>query len=526
VHQSTLGFPSFTNGNYGGVVNLTTSNSTTNGYVNSTQYQIGFHFKKGFNYAISAYGYSTNTVDLTADIGFAFSVSAKTANTSTTCTGAQLLSVNDEASFSQKAFSVSPPSWIPNIVNGIADKDYYYLIVAALPHGAMGGTQTASLQAIQIVETATLSVSPATITTNCSNNTPQTFIVNNPNGISGIQSYTWALGQTGVSSGWLYNGSAAPTTITTSSNSILLTPACRSRQSNISVSATLNGSSYAATNLVQVQNVPGILTISGTSVICSGSANYSVSNNSCGLPLAWSVSPTGIATLSCNNCNTTTLTRVSNGTVTLSASIGSNNNNCSSGSKSVSVGGASQPTSITVNSSDICDEYRFTTNQNLNATSFTWQFHKNPFSNNEEVFPNLPYTTRLNIDQGNGSYNIGVTAVNACGSSSIYYITTNITCGLSSQAIKISPDPTTGIVTVLSTIPALTQNTEISKVIRGSKIYHIKVIGQMGNLLKQFSYPSGITKTNIDLSSLKDGIYILQVYDNVSWTSKQFVISK
>jgi hypothetical protein len=56
VHQTTLGFPNYVFGSqYGGVINLANQNSGTG--VKSTQYQINFHFKKGFNYSLSAYGY-------------------------------------------------------------------------------------------------------------------------------------------------------------------------------------------------------------------------------------------------------------------------------------------------------------------------------------------------------------------------------------------------------------------------------------------------------------------------------------
>lgn len=56
------------------------------------------------------------------------------------------------------------------------------------------------------------------------------------------------------------------------------------------------------------------------------------------------------------------------------------------------------------------------------------------------------------------------------------------------------------------------------------KIYTIKVLSKQGNLLKTFSYPLGITTVNIDISSLSNGTYTLQTYDNSNWSSQQMVI--
>lgn len=56
------------------------------------------------------------------------------------------------------------------------------------------------------------------------------------------------------------------------------------------------------------------------------------------------------------------------------------------------------------------------------------------------------------------------------------------------------------------------------------KIYIIKVLSKQGNLEKTFSYPSGVSTVNIDISSLSNGTYTLQTYDNSNWSSQQLVI--
>jgi len=275
--------------------------------------------------------------------------------------------------------------------------------------------------------------------------------------------------------------------------------------------------------------------INGDNNFCTTSNPYTIANLPANTTVVWSATPAGIVQINTPNANSTALTKTGTGQVTLTATI---NNGCSPNqnftvAKTI-VMGTPMPTYINV-LPDVCPQYGFNTNSIGNAT-YTWQFHKNPYSNNEEIFPNKGSNVKLNIDQGSGSYNVGVTAVNACGSSSMFYITTNINCGGSPHIITVSPNPSTGDVTVstpadasqqLMADAALNSTSSKSKTVSTpSKIYQIKVLGQTGNVLKQFSYPSGTTSTNINLSSFANGVYILQIYDNVSWTSQQVVILK
>lgn len=62
------------------------------------------------------------------------------------------------------------------------------------------------------------------------------------------------------------------------------------------------------------------LALTGNALICT-TGTYSV-NSTAGTPVTWSVSPSGIASLSSNG-NTATLTRITNGNVTLTALVGS-----------------------------------------------------------------------------------------------------------------------------------------------------------------------------------------------------------
>ena len=52
----------------------------------------------------------------------------------------------------------------------------------------------------------------------------------------------------------------------------------------------------------------------------------------------------------------------------------------------------------------------------------------------------------------------------------------------------------------------------------------MNVLSKQGDLLKTFSYPSGVNRTTIDLGNLLNGTYTLQTYDNSTWSSQQIVI--
>ena len=115
-----------------------------------------------------------------------------------------------------------------------------------------------------------------------------------------------------------------------------------------------------------------------------------------------------------------------------------------------------------------------------------------------QSFSNSGSNKKLNINTGTGTYNIGVTADNACGSSPIFFITVSITCGSGHLAV-MSPNPSTGNVTISTSITTQNKLNAASGLSAQTKIYQIKVLDQLGTLIKQYSYESGTTTVNINL---------------------------
>jgi len=258
------------------------------------------------------------------------------------------------------------------------------------------------------------------------------------------------------------------------------------------------------------------LTISGDASFCTTSKPYTIPNLPIGATVTWQVTPAGIATPGTPNLTQTTLTKSSDGIITLTATI---SNICGSPivitKQLIYVGIPAAPTSISALTT-IQDIDMLVDGGNIpsNVSSYNW------YKNNVMVPNQHTYECDILVNCG-VNYLIAVQAVNTCGTSPQFSKLEKAPCG---GGYVISPNPASGMVTV-STAAAnqLQSKTESTT---QKQIYQIKVLGQDGNVLKVFTYSSGVNSTQINLSNLLNGTYILQIYDNVSWSSQQIVILK
>ena len=144
---------------------------------------------------------------------------------------------------------------------------------------------------------------------------------------------------------------------------------------------------------------------------------------------------------------------------------------------------------------------------------------------------------------GDGDYYIfNVSYTNICGTSDrtwsqSYFCDPNADDVIVSSGLKVYPNPSNGVVTislqtvtpaggmaraVTKTTPAPATSTTVVK----SKIYQVRVMDVTGIVRKTFRYPQGIGEVSVDLGGLTSGVYILQIYDNKTWTSRQVVLTK
>ncbi len=166
------------------------------------------------------------------------------------------------------------------------------------------------------------------------------------------------------------------------------------------------------------------------------------------------------------------------------------------------------------------------------------------YVNNVLVFTaSVPSVTINGGNNCNVLNTLKVVVSNTCGTN---FATQQYTRPCMGSHFVVAPNPATGMVMVsavgqgsqtaaqdgLNTVassgrgtPAV-QTGAAPKTLPEKAIFEIRVSDQLGKTLKTFSYPSGVSSANLNLSGLANGVYVLQIYNNSTWTSQQVIIMK
>jgi len=158
-------------------------------------------------------------------------------------------------------------------------------------------------------------ISPTNVTIACGS-TGETFIVTNENNSPGVLSYEWSIG-----SGWEYNGNAV-SNFTTSTNTVILVPTSFP-PSNVQVTPKLDGNPVLPqlTATVSLAAYNPSYTIIGDDSLCD-TATYAINGLPSGTTItSWESSDTAIATVSAINNYEAVVTKVSDGSVTITATV-------------------------------------------------------------------------------------------------------------------------------------------------------------------------------------------------------------
>ncbi len=364
-HLTTLSRPKFADNSV--VLECKPNSSST---LLSTIYSIKYNFKAGYNYKISVYYKGTLTTPdaLYPSVGLLIGTTNGGTDAGTNCIAPSQFSLSNANNFIQSTAN-GTYAWANNIINSTLTQNADFLIVGGFPTFSTTQTGKIYVRKIQIVETAVnppFTLTPNSISTTCGTGFTQTFTVNNVNNLS-VSSYVWNIGN---NSGWLYNGSPANTTITTSTNTLTLTSNGCSTLSNIYVTANVGSSTYM-TNYSAVSTSLPTFSISGASSFCSGPEVYSISSLPCSATVTWLPSPSNLVTMSTSN-NQASLTRAYDGTISLSAII---NNACGTNDiqvapiTNIQVGG--NPITVTA-SQNSCDQVTFTATGGASNTTYNW----------------------------------------------------------------------------------------------------------------------------------------------------------
>jgi hypothetical protein len=545
THRSTVAQPT-----YDGTNSAVSLGSNTNGgNPIGTEYRVEYDFHQGSSYqiVINAYGiYNVGQPNLRINI-------ANSTGTSSQCNGPQTIDPTLTGNLIMNNI----------IANGIF-RDYTYNyspMAAALPYltvsnvpNPSSGSQTILIRKITIVETppaTSFSLSPSSASKICGSVLSQTFTANAtyiPPGAT--VSYLWNLGSSG--NGWLYNGSAAPQTITTSGNTLSLTAdACGTTPSNVSATATVNGTNYSA-GTVTVSSPA--LSISGSPYICTnGSATFSIANLDCSPTVTWSVSPSGIVNIASPNSPQTSISYISNGDATITASFSSP---CGNGTLTYAVTSGSPAPIGTSNYisnygsgsvSSISSQYVILgTNHGQpgdNDVAYNYNINDSRFTSINWIPVSAPSGTNYQVANGGVTLYTYVTYAGTNGSKAI---TMNLQasgpCGTYSQNITstaarisgwggysmiVAPNPAKGS-TKVSLAPDATKaksnSVQQNSTTKAPLIRMILLINQVGKTVRTFEYKAGVSTADISLANIPPGLYKLSISDGLNWTSQQIIV--
>lgn len=277
----------------------------------------GFTFKKDYKYTVKITAKNNSTYNEPAGLKCNFNPSGVDAN----CNGVNTINANNGT------FSSSSSKWFKvvngtNFVEHTFESDYLSSAQSSLGIGTyslfnIGQTsqskQTIYIKKIQIFEIPpppSFTLFPTTLALSCSDASSRTFTVTPANIPSGaVVTYQWS------HNGWSQI-SATSTSKTLQPNSGTTLP------SSVTVTPILNGVVQPTkTATVTRSALTSSATISGSRTVCS-SATYTMSGLLAGQTVSsWTVSNPSIAALSATSGATTTVTKIGNGQVTLTATI-------------------------------------------------------------------------------------------------------------------------------------------------------------------------------------------------------------
>jgi len=380
----------------------------------------------------------------------------------------------------------------------------------------------------------------------CGNNSPVTFTLQNADQASCITGYTWNIGSS--PNGWLYQGSPAPATISTTTNTLTLTPAAGTTPpGNVSVTPLINGVAYPSsfTETVNFSSAIPTYTLSGAGNICTSEV-YSLDNALVtGSSVTWSVTPaTSAVTVTPLSATTVQLTRVGSqtGTVTLTASISNPCTNTPSvvtktgiiiGTPPSQIVGPYDSTNTTLVSTMYANStyyfYAYEGTTNPPPSTYAWVLTPPAGSDNFPMnFSGSPIKVKFPGDVG--QYTLKVTKTNSCGTA----ITTRrlIVSSRTAFLVKASPNPAANTITITAEDASsglegsqAASKTSMTQAHGSLTIDQVKLYNVSGVLVRTIVNKSGVNVV-LDVSDQKPGIYFVEVFSGKLRSRQKIVVQR
>jgi Subtilase family/Secretion system C-terminal sorting domain len=287
-----------------------------------------------------------------------------------------------------------------------------------------------------------------------------------------------------------------------------------------------------------ILGIPAPSIIAGDDFVCTTSDNYTINNLLAGATVNWQANPSGVVNVNSPNSLQTTLTRLTGGSITLTATV---SNACGGqqfiinkpvwvGPPSISGGtytsnGQNLPLLIynggNNDYNNVCNQQMTFTNMNIQgATTVTWSRisnipnHPAPWSQNgNDLSFYLTSVGQKTIFR--------LTASNTCGTVSMDFGFKSIDCsggGGGCKRFEVSPNPAKDLIFArkIPQVPPPCRNTNSGsgkeKAFSEAAISEIRIYDNTGNL-KRIQKENKSTQAAINISGFKPGVYILEILD-------------
>lgn len=510
VHTTTCGTMTVGTTN----ASLILESGAANNIYKGTEYKIAYNFLQGTSYSIKINARCSTPTFPEPNSKLRVDLNSASNGGGTACMGAELINTTSALTASNNQ-SITPGTFFDYTfsIPALSGAQNYIYIGSFLPY--VNGTATSWLEIKKVTITVNTPAAsftlPVSTQIQCGSSASQTFTVTNVNSTPGVTNYTWNLG---ANNGWLYNGSAAPSTISTVSNSIILTPVCSAVPGNISATVTAGGVNYNTNANIITITQPNLAINGNKDIICSAET-YSIDNLPCNASVVWSTSGTGSVTPASYTGSTVTLNKVSSGYITLTAAVTSCGVTTTLTLPGIRVGGFSG-SDITITSSNGTSFFCFNTTLSFGATGLpglenrTWNTPSNwpvVTGGANSIYVVVTPVSQSGPPMATISFNATSCGVPITASKVVTY-SSSVCTGAALYSVSPNPISNYGYIYIQSNYP------------QTQKICAVQVTDLSGNILLNQVYGCVATTQYVSNNNgLPSGQKFVRVYDGSQWYS-------
>ncbi len=275
------------------------------------------------------------------------------------------------------------------------------------------------------------------------------------------------------------------------------------------------------TNVSALANASLSLSMTGNNSFCTGTSTYTVNGVPAGAEVTWVSSNTSVATVTPTG-NPSTVTKVANGNVTITATVVGNCLINNTVSKKIAVGvpsGQNIAVWNSANSTRIGQPVGFVVgyppDNRCKIMAANWQVISMGANILEGNFPcpNENETSKNIFFQSTGTAYVQARIQNTCGWSGW---SAPVPIQVNSNFFIIAPNPAANAITITAK-----ENTN-----QKDRIREIRVYDNTGYLKKQTKYSPGTRQARVNVADLKTGIYVLEILSGENKERQQIAIQK